>query len=774
MNNEPNNQKPEESSSGSLLDQIMAAPAVPLTSEEKAVLDAREKEAAEKLKKKPKKPLTVKDFFARLLAGAFAVAVILGTIVGYVIFNPQQAVFINQVFGIAIGDVAKVLKLVLNVTFGTMLVISMGLWLYFLVRSFLKSVKGLKKAVAVFMAVVLGVFFIGIMAGWARVNKELSAFEYFDATLVMYDNDVYLQLPAGQKDQARIENTAELIGPVSIRFNLDGFAKRTMKDKGIRAISRFVIDFDGDGQPDMNGRDVVGNQSFIWKYDRPATGKASQPSGTIYGTDVNNKEVAEPIPFPTISVVASVRLVETKEKAGGVRVAFDAKELKPRGNLEWYVESNPTVVASRSYEFTPSEVFTKTQWVCMNVFQGDTSDGKCKKFFVIRAEGDNLIDGVTALIADPVDYLSYKFRISDLTFKQGVQDTVKWYVDGLLSGDGNVITYKFTGPGTYDVKAVVADTSGNEKEFPERLIIDAPIAIMVKEGYSLKLLDESGQDIIKDTFDKATNSYIVDDVPFPQTVSFDASSVKAASASLRLRGASWDLDGDGVFELSGALSSKLLLTREQVYTVRARYDFVNLSYDEQRLRQFTETVVISTKKSPFDVRLKVIPEQEFAPSTVNLDASSSQAQDGEIVKFIFDYGDGSRNPEENSKGQAIHIYANPGTYTAKVTAFKNDGANQSRSVTFTIRKPQNVATISASVSRGRAGLPVTFDATESRGNPSRVLWDFGDGSMAEGEKADHTFAKAGPYEVKLEIRYSDGTVERDKRSFVVLPNPNAQ
>lgn len=753
-----------------MLDQIMAQPATALTAEEKAVLEAREKAATEKLKKK-KRPLTIKEFFARVLAGSFGVAVILGTIVGYIIFNPEQAVFINQIFGIAIGDVARILRLFLRVTFGTVLVISMGVWMYYLIRSFLKSIKGFKKVVAVTMAIVCGAFFIGVLAAWARVEKELAAFEYLDATIVLYDNDVYLQLPQDQKEAARITNVAELIGPISIRFDLDGFTRRKEKELGIRSITRFEMDFDGDGQSDMDGNEVVGNQSFIWKYDRSKTGKAYQPTGTIYGIDVNNKEVAIVVPFPTISVVASVRIVETKESTGdGVRVAFDAKELKPRGNVEWYVESASGTVASTAYEFTPADVFTKTQWVCLNIFQGEKSDGKCKKYFVIRGEGGNLIDGKISLIPDPVDYLNYKFVIKDLVFKQGVKESVKWYVGSLLQGDGDAITHRFPAPDTYDVRAVVRDTSGNEKSFPQRLVIDDPISIMSQEGYGLKLVDESGKDIISGTFDKATKSYIVEGVSFLQTLSFDASGIKAASPSLSLVSADWDLDGDGQFELSGALSAKFLLKEEKVYTARVRYNFVNRTYDGERPRSYTDTVTISAQRNAFDIRLKAIPDQDFAPAQVTLDASSSQARDGEIVKFIFDYGDG--NPvAENSKGQVIHRYVTPGTYTAKVTAFKNDGTNQSKTVIFTIRKPQNVATINTSVSRGRAGLTVTFDANESRGNPQQILWDFGDGTTGIGEKTDHAFAKAGTYQIKLEIHYSDGAVETDKRAFVVLPNP---
>ena len=770
MNNEPNNQKPEETSSGSLLDQIMTQPVRELTPEEKEALDAKEKADLEAAKPK-KRAMTLKEKFRVAIAMAFALTVVVTVSVGYVIFNPDLAVFFKDTFGLKIGDVAKLLGQLLLGAFYAALAFCFAGWIYLLVRAFLaKRFKGTAKFVLVLSAGMAGLLVNGaVVLGYSKARSQLAELEYSDAQVALYDNDVYVQLPAGQKDAARIADPAELIGPVSIRFNLDGFVRG---QKGLQSVDRFVFDFDGDGQPDMNGREVFGNQSFIWRYDRPKGGRSFQPSGTIYATDVNKKQVEIPVPFPMISVVASVRVVETKERTGGVRVAFDASELKTRGNVEWYVESGSGAVASSSYEFTPSQVFTKTQWVCLNVFQGSSSDGSCKKYFVVRADGDNLIDGELALVQDPVDFLNYKFRVDGLKFKQGALESVRWFVDGIGQGDGVDVAYRFRIPGTYDVKAVVRDTSGNEKDFPQRLIIDEPITIMAKEGYGVKLADESGKDIIAGTFDQATNSYIVDGVGFPQTLSFDAANVKAASRRLRLQAADWDLDGDNQFELTGALAAKLLLTREKVYTVHVRYNFVNLSTDGERPRSSNETITISTRKNPFDVRLLAVPDQDFAPAKVTLDASSSQADGGEIVKFIFDYGDG-QEPAENSKGQAVHMYPQPGTYVAKVTAYKNDGSNQSKTVTFTVRKPQNVATINASVSKGRAGRAVTFDADESRGSPSQVLWDFGDGTTGNGAKVDHAYGKPGTYEVKLEVRYSDGAVENDKMSFEVIPDPDA-
>jgi PKD repeat protein len=65
------------------------------------------------------------------------------------------------------------------------------------------------------------------------------------------------------------------------------------------------------------------------------------------------------------------------------------------------------------------------------------------------------------------------------------------------------------------------------------------------------------------------------------------------------------------------------------------------------------------------------------------------------------------------------------------------------------------------------GTELTFDAscTVARGlTVTSYAWDFGDGGSASGEAAEHTYAAAGSYEVKLTVTGSDGSMAEFKQT----------
>ncbi|MDI9602479.1 MAG: PKD domain-containing protein [Acidobacteriota bacterium] len=65
------------------------------------------------------------------------------------------------------------------------------------------------------------------------------------------------------------------------------------------------------------------------------------------------------------------------------------------------------------------------------------------------------------------------------------------------------------------------------------------------------------------------------------------------------------------------------------------------------------------------------------------------------------------------------------------------------SIEVAIRPPSRMA---------RATRPVSLGVEVLAGAPERFVWDFGDGSTAEGPVVEHTYAKPGAYEVRLTCR----------------------
>lgn len=141
--------------------------------------------------------------------------------------------------------------------------------------------------------------------------------------------------------------------------------------------------------------------------------------------------------------------------------------------------------------------------------------------------------------------------------------------------------------------------------------------------------------------------------------------------------------------------------------------------------------------------------------SVAFDASPSTDPDGDRLEFAWDFGDSS-----SAAGKvAVHEYAGPGTYTARLrvsdsSGMIGNGAEQLLPV-LVKRQPTAVAGPGTVVAPGEV---VAFDGSASLPGEQplrRWRWDFGDGATAEGQQVRHRFDRLGIRVVRL--RVDDGS-----------------
>lgn len=168
-----------------------------------------------------------------------------------------------------------------------------------------------------------------------------------------------------------------------------------------------------------------------------------------------------------------------------------------------------------------------------------------------------------------------------------------------------------------------------------------------------------------------------------------------------------------------------------------------------------------------DVRVKITPDDDYAPTNVHFDASGSKIQKGDIRKFIYDFGDG-----KNYEGEGVvttYRYTNPGEYKITVTAVSDKGVRASKTYTLLLKKPQETVQIVPSIASGlaEAGFPITFDAAV-RGTDNIITWDMGDGSGEQsGKSIIYEFATPGTYTIRVRVVYTSGIEESDSITYIV-------
>jgi len=159
-----------------------------------------------------------------------------------------------------------------------------------------------------------------------------------------------------------------------------------------------------------------------------------------------------------------------------------------------------------------------------------------------------------------------------------------------------------------------------------------------------------------------------------------------------------------------------------------------------------------------EFRLSAETVAVFQP--VEFDASSSSDPDGEIVEFLWDFGDGN-----TAQGVVVsHVYTAPGEYTVTLTVRDDQGATATAREKITVVEgeepaPPLVAAFTVSAEEVEPFEEIIFDASPSRsfgGEIIQYLWDFGDEGEDEGMVVVYSYAEVGVYRVTLTVRDNRG------------------
>ena len=160
-----------------------------------------------------------------------------------------------------------------------------------------------------------------------------------------------------------------------------------------------------------------------------------------------------------------------------------------------------------------------------------------------------------------------------------------------------------------------------------------------------------------------------------------------------------------------------------------------------------------------------------APFAVNFSATLSEDEDGVLILFEWDFGDGTSGSGEN----VTHTYTTAGTYTVVLRITDDDGETGRNSKTIYVSPaapPGPTASFSASPTSGESVLTVFVDAEDSSydaGVISQYKWTWGDGSTGYGRTASHSYFSTGAktYTLTLTVEATDGKTTTATRTISV-------
>jgi len=231
-------------------------------------------------------------------------------------------------------------------------------------------------------------------------------------------------------------------------------------------------------------------------------------------------------------------------------------------------------------------------------------------------------------------------------------------------------------------------------------------------------------------------------------VAFDASGSNSENNDSLVY--SWDF-GDGTTKAKGVQVSHTY-KKPGVYQAKLTLD----DGKNTPCSTATDTLEVSVNSGPNAAIIKV--DSGCIGKPINFDASKSRDPDGELLKYTWDFGDGTVT---EGRSNITHTFQKGGEYLVKVTVDDQRGTSCSQanaSFKIKINTPPVANTGPNLVCC--TNVESIFDGSgsfDADGDTLNYVWDFGDGGTAKGAKATHIYTKNGDYKVTLKVDDNSGT-----------------
>ncbi len=225
------------------------------------------------------------------------------------------------------------------------------------------------------------------------------------------------------------------------------------------------------------------------------------------------------------------------------------------------------------------------------------------------------------------------------------------------------------------------------------------------------------------------------------TVAFDGSqSADADGDALTYR---WDF-GDGTPPAGGARVN-------HTYATGGSYPVVLSVDDGTGLWNARDSAAITVVINRPPVAVAGANQGACAGDVVVFDASGSYDPDGGLLRYQWDFGDGTGADIVNP----TKVYTNGGVYPVTLTVEDELGfANDSHTDRIVVRVDESPLAVAGPDQMVCANTEVRFDGSKSRdfdGVVNRYTWNFGDNTVTGGEAPLHVYREPGDYRVLLTI-----------------------
>lgn len=341
-----------------------------------------------------------------------------------------------------------------------------------------------------------------------------------------------------------------------------------------------------------------------------------------------------------VQVQGLMKIQEQENQNGKKMRAYDASSLRNFGTPTWYYEKDPKKLIRENYiSLAPS-----SEKVILHFYLDNNSKTTTHyRTFVIQDGINANSDGTITMTQNTANPQEYIFKLENLTENPDEILSIDWRLNNSMSicGEqkGNSCAYTFTSFGQISIEATINTLGNRTKKVSNIFQIEAPLSL----ERHIKVTDTNGKLLNpNETYDMKTRTYIVKDVIPPQKLFLDARDVIPSNVGYSLKNVNWTISDGRTSENRTGERIEFDVRRTSRYNIVAEYIFEkNIKTGRaDDTRKVTENVLLDLERKNLSAFLKVQASSDYVPVRVIVDASESHSEYSEIVKFIYDFGEG--------------------------------------------------------------------------------------------------------------------------------------
>lgn len=702
------------------------------------------------------KKTSIKEILYFLIITLVIALIIWGSFLAFIVLNAQTVddVRFFEWLWISLNDINTFIAQAVNIIFTWLVLIEVILLVIVMFRAFLikKEFKKKKRNYAI-LSIIMFIITFSTASAWMGITQRIEQLpnwlekSFWD--IQIYDND---KLISNNFDKASsiLTNTNSVIWPVNLRFDISNLAESERR--------RWITITSYEWTFNSTQKEITAEPTLIKNFSNPII---LNTQVKIIWTNIqwgSYEKVVEWI--PTINIWYSVSVEETILMSWGKIISFNAENLQQLWSVSWYnINDLKTPLASWYRFITDKPVFEDTIFV-MKV---NAVDSEIIKLFMVSWGNEVEIDWEIEFTRWNLNDLEVIFRVINIKNSQWL-----WYIEKYI---WNIWSQKYTKEWDinnpekssefrqtfinyweYEIKVELINSAWEIRTLSKIINLDR----VLKVSTPITIIADS-KTITDTNYNQAVNEYMINWLWIPNKMQLDWRYVRVDSTLYVLNEIEWDLDADGNIDYIWKIAN-LDINSEWNYEVIAHLKFANRR-NQSEITNITQHIYIEAIKKEYDIDFEIIPNSEYAPTIVKLDASKSYVTWANIVRFNWDYGDGTTEIWD-----AIiqgHRYSDAWDYIIKLTVTTQDWRFFSTTKTLILKPVSQTAKASVSMRNAPVWQWIDFSSAGSVWQVSNYYWDFWDWEISTQANPTHSYKKAWTYKITLRIEFTNRNIMED-------------